>query len=76
MPQQQQIRVDLSTLKDIKCTCGNDCFIAVSKFKVIPLFYSQTGKEELLALNCVKCTNCGSVYTADELQGIEKIVMQ
>jgi hypothetical protein len=76
MAQQQQIRVDMKDLKDIRCTCKNDCFIGVTKFKIIPLLYSQTGKEELLAINCMKCTTCGEVYTPEDLMNLKQVFVQ
>jgi hypothetical protein len=72
----QTVKIDMNDLKDVQCTCGNNCFIGVNMFKIIPLLYSNSGKEELIAVNCVRCTSCREVYKAEQLLNIEVSVKQ
>jgi hypothetical protein len=56
---QQQINIDIDTLSTVLCDCGNHYFEQVVMLKVIPALYSQTGKQAILTVPCMKCTKCG-----------------
>jgi hypothetical protein len=64
MDQQATVRVDVSQLKDVKCSmCSNDVFEPVAKFKIIPVLYSNTGKAQLLTIQGMRCTDCGQTMS-------------
>lgn len=65
--QPQPIRVDLSKLKSVLCACGKMFFEPVQTYKVMPALYSPTGKPQLIAMNHLRCIECGNVYSADDV---------
>jgi ferredoxin-like protein FixX len=65
--QQQMINVNMDELKTIQCQCGKFVFEQVLVLKVIPAVLSNTGKEGLVQLPCLKCVECGAVHTMDSI---------
>jgi hypothetical protein len=65
--QPQPIHVDLSKLKSVLCACGKMFFEPVQTYKVMPALYSPTGKPQLIAMNHLRCIECGNVYSADDV---------
>jgi len=63
----QQIMVNANNLQAVTCQCGNEVFESVNKFKILPALYSNTGRAQLVALPHIKCTECGTVLSAEEV---------
>lgn len=60
----QDINVDLKNLNDLKCEdCKGYLFMPVFKVKVLPALISSSGKEELIPIQVLVCTSCGSVHS-------------
>lgn len=65
--QMQAVNVNLNDLKDVVCECGEDVFMSVAQYKILPALYSQTGKPALVARPCLQCSNCLAVKGVDEI---------
>jgi len=63
----QQIMVNANNLQAVTCQCGSEIFFSVNKFKILPALYSNTGRAQLVALPHIKCTECGTVLSAEEV---------
>ena len=63
----QQVIVNVNDLQTVLCSCGQSVFSSVQIYKVVPSIYSNTGKATLVALPCMKCTDCGAVRIIEEV---------
>lgn len=60
-PASQQVRVDMSTAKDVKCTqCGHVYFTPSRRLKFISKIVSPNGQDLLIPVEVLLCTKCGS----------------
>ena len=55
----EQPKVDINTLEDIVCECGEKIFTQLARFKKIPALMSNTGKEQLYPIIITICAECG-----------------
>jgi DNA-directed RNA polymerase subunit RPC12/RpoP len=59
MAPQLRINIPLNQMQDIVCSeCGGVVFMPALRFKEISAILSQTGKEEVAALETLICATC------------------
>ena len=60
--QQQQLNIDLATLKNIRClNCNNQVFQPLFIIKKLSALQSPSGKGGSAPIQIFACTNCGAV---------------
>lgn len=70
--QQQGVRVDINTLKDMACIhCGEVEFKPVVRVKKLPAAVSPNGQEGSININMLKCS-CGWIFNAQEWEKQQK----
>ena len=58
--QPQRVNVDISKATDILCTgCQSPYFMEVMRLKRLSAFISPTGREEIINIPVLLCTECG-----------------
>jgi len=65
--QQQSVKVDIKDLKVVTCECGGEHFYPVTTYRVLPSLYSNTGTEQMIAIQGSKCITCKKVWDLDNL---------
>ena len=59
-----QIKVDLSSIKNMQCACKNEIFLTVANLKFISPFYTGTGQPAGARVEMLACMNCGLLFPA------------
>ena len=59
-----QMKVDLSSIKNMKCACKNEIFLTVANLKFISPFYTGTGQPAGARVEMLACMNCGLLFPA------------
>ena len=59
----QQIQLDLKKTTPVKCDCGNDIFMSVMKFRLVPKLLAGSKEDQLLPIQVFTCTSCGNIPT-------------
>ena len=67
----QQLQIDVNTLKDITCPCGSILFTQITRLKFISKLQSPDGKEGILKAVSNVCLDCGKPET-EAIQHFEK----
>lgn len=67
----QQLQIDVNTLKDITCPCGSALFTQIIRFKFVSKLQSPDGSEGVLRVLGNVCLECGKPE-AEALQHFEK----
>jgi hypothetical protein len=65
--QQQAVKVDVRDLKLVTCECGGEHFEAIMNYRILPALYSNTGAEQMLAVQVSRCIACKKVWDLDSL---------
>jgi len=61
-PQDQNITINASDLKDIICTeCEGKVFRQASMFKRLSALVSPSGKEQIVPIPIFRCDDCGNI---------------
>lgn len=67
---QQQPQIDVNKLNGFACECGHDTFSVIYEIKIVPEFYTPSGKKEHAPIQLFKCNNCGKIQY--EIAGLKK----
>lgn len=59
--QKKVMPIDPSTLRTLKCQCGNEYFAPVTVSKILPALHpaNNQGQDQLIHITILKCANCG-----------------
>lgn len=57
--QPEQMTVDLSQVKNVRCVCGNEYWKQVFILKKLSAIQSPTGHEAITTVPGFLCSNCG-----------------
>lgn len=63
MNQGQPVRIDISKLPKVACTCGNTVFRQEFELARVSPLQSPTGKAEYLPLSITKCNKCDKIIS-------------
>lgn len=55
----EKIMIEVNTLPNIICPCGSELFENIFILKKVSALQSPSGKEEIIPLALMVCTNCG-----------------
>lgn len=67
---QQQPQIDINKLNNFVCECEHDNFSVIYELKIVPEFYTQSGRKEYAPVQLFKCNNCGKIQY--EISGLKK----
>ena len=70
--QRTVINIDVSKLDGAVCNCGCRFYDTVMEYKLISALMSPSGQEQLFSIPHAACTNCGNIYSMEEIVKMAK----